>query len=492
MNMKRIVYSLQHNKTPPRIQQIGQNLKKSLLLLEFIKKKKTREKKNLHFLKSKKAYKMNKQVLNKIIQSAKTQGIDVSDPEAFLAFSFGFVDASSQKEEKVEEEKVHYSLRTGAPPLDPRMFEDPKIVEKVKESQRRRFPIDPPEHIEAKTQEEKVQAQKEMKEQQDKAVKLVDDAVKYQLAYKKSRHAYDQIKANVNELNKNVGKLMKAKKRDEAKQIMEKAKELKKGLPAMEKEYERLIALRDQQLNQIGNIIPSDRGMVFTHNEDLSPTPKGMHYGVGLEGTTDLRRNTDEKPEKVLNHIDLMHRLGIRDIKEGGGDMAGAPAEGARIAGARGYFLKSHAVSLNQALINYGLAFLQKRKYTQLQTPFFMNKESMALCAQLDDFDEQLYKVLDGSDSEKYLIATSEQPLCAYHAKKRINAKSLPHKYAGYSTCFRKESGSHGRDTLGIFRVKQFEKVEQFCVTDHESSWKMMDEMIRTYWCLRMSHDSIK
>ena len=171
---------------------------------------------------------MNKQVLSKIIQSAKTQGIDVTDPEAFLAFSFGFVDASSQKEEKVEEEKVHYSLRTGAPPLDPRMFEDPKIVEKVKESQRRRFPIDPPEHIEAKTQEEKVQAQKEMKEQQDRAVKLVDDAVKYQLAYKKSRHAYDQIKASVNELNKSVGKLMKAKKRDEAKQIMEKAKELKK------------------------------------------------------------------------------------------------------------------------------------------------------------------------------------------------------------------------------------------------------------------------
>ena len=93
------------------------------------------------------------------------------------------------------------------------------------------------------------------------------------------------------------------------------------------------------------------------------------------------------------------------------------------------------------------------------------------------------------------MIATSEQPLCAYHAKKRINAKSLPHKYAGYSTCFRKESGSHGRDTLGIFRVKQFEKVEQFCVTDHESSWKMMDEMIRTLLLLllfEVCHNNIQ
>ena len=151
--------------------------------------------------------------------------------------------------------------------------------------------------------------------------------------------------------------------------------------------------------------------------------------------------------------------------------------------------MKSHAVSLNQALINYGLAFLQERGYTQLQTPFFMNRESMALCAQLDDFDEQLYKVVDGSDAEKYLIATSEQPLCAYHANKRLNAKTLPHKYAGYSTCFRKESGSHGRDTLGIFRVKQFEKVEQFVVTDHESSWDMMDKMIK---CSREFYESLE
>merc|ERR1712130_1005429 len=84
----------------------------------------------------------------------------------------------------------------------------------------------------------------------------------------------------------------------------------------------------------------------------------------------------------------------------------------------------------------------------------------MAKTAQLEDFDEELYKVV-GDEDDKYLIATSEQP---------------PIKYAGYSTCFRKEAGSHGKDTWGIFRVHQFEKIEQFCITDPAGSWDMLED----------------
>eukprot|EP00180_Rhodochaete_pulchella_P002915 Plantae.Rhodophyta-Rhodochaete_pulchella.ctg46348.p1 GENE.Plantae.Rhodophyta-Rhodochaete_pulchella.ctg46348~~Plantae.Rhodophyta-Rhodochaete_pulchella.ctg46348.p1 ORF type:complete len:260 (+),score=49.26 Plantae.Rhodophyta-Rhodochaete_pulchella.ctg46348:69-782(+) len=106
----------------------------------------------------------------------------------------------------------------------------------------------------------------------------------------------------------------------------------------------------------------------------------------------------------------------------------------------------------------------------------------MAKCAQLDDFDEQLYKVTTGDkeSQDKYLIATSEQPLCAYFLNDWIDPKSLPIKYAGTSTCFRKEAGSHGRDTLGIFRVHQFDKVEQFVVTSPEDnlSWTMQEELL--------------
>ena len=80
----------------------------------------------------------------------------------------------------------------------------------------------------------------------------------------------------------------------------------------------------------------------------------------------------------------------------------------------------------------------------------------------------------------RYLIATSEQPIAAYHLNQWVDPPTLPFRYAGFSTCFRKEAGSHGRDTLGIFRVHQFEKIEQFCVTSPEddASWNMFEEMI--------------
>ncbi|KAF5937213.1 hypothetical protein HYC85_024719 [Camellia sinensis] len=93
------------------------------------------------------------------------------------------------------------------------------------------------------------------------------------------------------------------------------------------------------------------------------------------------------------------------------------------------------------------------RGYTALQTPFFMRKDIMAKCAQLAQFVEELYK-LTGEGDDKYLIATAEQPLCAYR--------------------------SHGCDTLGIFRVHQFEKVELFCLTspNGNDSWDMHEEMI--------------
>merc|ERR1711970_676783 len=147
------------------------------------------------------------------------------------------------------------------------------------------------------------------------------------------------------------------------------------------------------------------------------------------------------------------------------------------------------AVFLQQGLMQLALQTLYKEGYTPLYTPFFMKKEVMQEVAQLSQFDDELYKVVgkgsenveDKTVSEKYLIATSEQPIAAYHRDEWISEKQLPIKYAGVSTCFRQEVGSHGRDTRGIFRVHQFEKVEQFVITSpHEDqSWAVMEEMIR-------------
>merc|ERR1712109_153060 len=185
----------------------------------------------------------------------------------------------------------------------------------------------------------------------------------------------------------------------------------------------------------------------------------------------------DIEGRKKYSHFDLIHMIGGVDTERG-----------AVTSGGRGYYLMGPAVFLQQGLIQLSLQVLYSKGYSPLYTPFFMKKEVMKEVAQLSQFDEELYKVVgkgsevegDKSVSEKYLIATSEQPIAAFHRDEWISEKQLPIKYAGLSTCFRQEVGSHGRDTRGIFRVHQFEKIEQFVIASpHDGeSWKTMDEMI--------------
>ena len=188
------------------------------------------------------------------------------------------------------------------------------------------------------------------------------------------------------------------------------------------------------------------------------------------------------QPEGILSHDQVLQRLDGYDAERG-----------CKVAGHRGYFLKNYGVRLNQALIQFGLDFLAMRQYTLLQTPFLMKKDMMSKTAQLEEFDDQLYRV-SGDTEDKYLIATSEQPISAYHADEWFERPSeqLPLRYAGISSCFRKEAGAHGRDTWGIFRVHQIEKVEQFVLTEPEHSWDMFEEMIGVseafYQALQLSY----
>jgi seryl-tRNA synthetase len=210
---------------------------------------------------------------------------------------------------------------------------------------------------------------------------------------------------------------------------------------------------RDKTLVLIGNI--AHETCVVSNNEDEN----------GIERTWGTKRETTTG---MLNHVDIMERLGNMHCEQG-----------AKTAGNRGYYLSGGLVRLNLALQNYSMDFLSKRGFTPIYVPFFMDKKTMGQVAQLEDFDEQLYKV-SGEGDDKYLIATSEQPIAAFHLNEWIDDKKLPIQYAGVSTCFRKEVGSHGRDTLGIFRVHQFEKIEQFVVTSPKdnASWQMMEKMI--------------
>merc|ERR1711915_583418 len=133
--------------------------------------------------------------------------------------------------------------------------------------------------------------------------------------------------------------------------------------------------------------------------------------------------------------------------------------------------------------INYGIAFLHKRGYTPVQPPFFMKKDLMAKTAELADYDDVLYKVIEDKDKpelDKYLIATSEQPISAFHRNQNLDKGRFPIRYVGLSSCFRREAGSSGKDIRGIFRVHQFEKIEQFCLTkdDFEESQAEQKRML--------------
>jgi seryl-tRNA synthetase len=114
--------------------------------------------------------------------------------------------------------------------------------------------------------------------------------------------------------------------------------------------------------------------------------------------------------------------------------------------------------------------------YDVVQPPYFIKKDMMEKTCEIGDFQENLYQL---ENNEAYLIATSEQPISVMYSDEWLKKADLPIKYCGYSSCFRKEAGSSGKDVWGIFRVHQFDKIEQFVICEPEKSWEMHEEMIK-------------
>lgn len=285
------------------------------------------------------------------------------------------------------------------------------------------------------------------------SVEIVDEIIAEYKTWTGIRFDLDELNKEQNKVQKAIGLKFKAKE-DAGDLLKEKDAIVAKKAELTKKEQETDAALRNK-VNTVGNLV--HESVVISDNEDNNEIVR-----------TYATEGFDASVKGKLSHHEVLTRLDGYD-----------PERGTKIVGHRGYFLKAYGVFLNQALINYGLDFLAKRGYTPLQAPVMMNKDVMAKTAQLSQFDEELYKVMDGTD-EKYLIATSEQPISAYHSGEWFERpeEQLPRRYAGFSTCFRREAGSHGKDAWGIFRVHQFEKIEQFCLTDPEKSWEEFDRMI--------------
>ena len=167
---------------------------------------------------------------------------------------------------------------------------------------------------------------------------------------------------------------------------------------------------------------------------------------------------------EVKDHIDISENLNLLELERA-----------AKTAGARFYYLKGDLVKLNQSLIQFGLDFLSENGYTMFQPPYMINRNSMQGAVILDDFEDVIYKI---EDQDLYLIGTSEHAMVSMHGNEILDGNSLPTKYAAISPCFRKEAGAHGKDQKGIFRVHQFEKIEQFVFSKPEESWNQHENMI--------------
>jgi seryl-tRNA synthetase len=167
---------------------------------------------------------------------------------------------------------------------------------------------------------------------------------------------------------------------------------------------------------------------------------------------------------KPKDHVDIATALDLIDIERA-----------VKISGARFYFLKNELVKMNQALVQFALDFLSERGYSLVQPPYLIRKEPMSGAVILGDFQDVIYKI-EGEDL--YMIGTSEHAIASMHMNEILEGKKLPIKYAAFSSCFRKEAGAHGKDMKGIFRVHQFEKVEQFVYCRPEDSWKEHERML--------------
>jgi seryl-tRNA synthetase len=164
------------------------------------------------------------------------------------------------------------------------------------------------------------------------------------------------------------------------------------------------------------------------------------------------------------DHIDIATTLDLVDLNRA-----------AKVSGARFYFLKNELVKLNQALVNFAFDFLSEHNYTLIQPPYMIRKEPMVGSVILNDFEDVIYKI---EEEDLYMIGTSEHAIAGLHMDEILEGIKLPIRYAGFSSCFRKEAGAHGRDMKGIFRVHQFEKVEQFIYCRPDESWMEHERML--------------
>jgi seryl-tRNA synthetase len=284
--------------------------------------------------------------------------------------------------------------------------------------------------------------------------KRIDFDIRAFLVLDESRKAKlqetEELRSRQNRLSKDMPGLKgeeQAKLRDELKDLSLKVKEYERSLAEVTREWERCQLL-----------IPSI---------PLEEVPEGKDDTENVEiKKSGIPREFAFTPR---DHVELGEALDLFDIERG-----------VKIAGSRNYFLKGDGARLQQAVLSYAADFVSGRGYTLMNPPHIVSYKAMMGTGYFPGGEDMAYH-LDDRDDESYLIGTSEVPLAAYHLDETLDVDSLPKRYAGYSPCYRREAGTYGKDTRGLYRVHQFYKVEQVIVCENspETSRFCHEELLK-------------
>lgn len=283
--------------------------------------------------------------------------------------------------------------------------------------------------------------------EQDK-IEMLDCLVKYDIEWRKMLVEANELRHNRKIITSEISKLKKQGK--DATEIIEKAKEIPQKIKELEIQVTEYRDKADLLLMKLPNIL-----------HESVPFGKDEHDNV-------VEKIVGKAPEfnfEPKSHVEIASKLGLIDF-----ELA------ANVSGHGFYYLKGDLARLDFALMTYTIDFLRDRGYVLVEPPLMMHRKPYLGVTDLEFFGDQLYKI---EDEDLYLIATSEHPMAASKMDQVILQQDLPIKYVGVSPCFRKEVGAHGKYTKGLFRVHQFNKIEQFIFCLPEDSWKFHEELQR-------------
>lgn len=270
-------------------------------------------------------------------------------------------------------------------------------------------------------------------------VALVDALLSADERRRSSGVRFDELRAE----QKALGKLIPKAAGDEKAELLKKAGQLAADVKAADAERDAAATETQELLQRLGNLVHPD--VPVGGEEDF----------VTLEKHGTIRDFAAEGFEPK-DHLALGQILGAIDVERG-----------AKVSGSRFYFLTGVGALLELALVNAAIAQATAAGFTPMLTPALVRPQSMAGTGFLGQAAQDVYHL---ADDDLYLVGTSEVPLAAYHMDEILDVDRLPLRYAGFSPCFRREAGSHGKDTRGIFRVHQFDKVEMFSYVAPEDS----------------------